>query len=1123
MLHPLTVFFILQIIALLIRYKLPLFWSVESTVCVVLVRIVKMSAVKRNSRGNIAGSQLSTPAKVSSNSGKLTKKKSIFGGVFGKKTGAEIESEDTPATAPSTPEALNITVTDTLYDPSYAYELTTARSEVSGLTDLNEGATTSPSGPRKVDFSEVKEEKLPVPTEANDFANGEGKTGKNATESSLVGGGTTIASSTIAGTKTENTLDTDYVDSNENCNGPDDLMNQTLGMFDDICSAPQPKQHENSVRSSDEKNQMCGAHLDEDDESVSYLALEQSTLGDSTNDPSYSSQTGVTTKNKSPSEVGVASANSSKQKSHEMSPIQDHENFEVVLDTALLQGGMPPKRRSKFAFSKRENGEEEKKEETDRPFTSDDDGVRSAGKRSSLVKRLFSTRKAKEDFHDYDDVSKVTSPVQERKLSAAAIEAAPSKVKSSEATPSQVSPPVDRVPIAEKRSQSLDAKSEPSDEGRFARSAAVEQGIATRSVAKVTAAEPNAEPDAVKEEKWNSMLTQLKELAEKEEDNSGKSGLPMDTAEEVEETSKSSSKRERKMIQSLSMRVKKSLSKKILKPMKSARKRSKEESAAKKTEPEKKPAPSPAHSVPVSAPAKARKPKPIWKAVVDPKTGRTYYYHRKTRETTWIKPEALREAEQASASHQPKEEAQADVTKNKEEAVTKSPKTEETTNVDEVVVSDDRFQTPTRGKADESYADQEESPIIPPAVVKTGATAMDQQKLPDKTEGDNQAATTTKTSTYDPTWEKRKEIERLLTGLSPPDKASVDNLMKQYEGKEDLLLRQLREKVESQPFDEPFIEEPARVSRVSSRKNSSSPSKLFTRTTTFVSKGSTKTKSSTITDKTEKIRNTFKGGKRAIETISENENNSAATSISSHQDEALARPPIRQRELMVEELTGSRIAAETFDPNGKVTRSGATDYPQREDENDIYYGDNEVDTYTDDSVSALSDNDGDFLSRKENFDQARRRALDDAIEREDWDLAAVLADGMRAGKSSGHHPKSSYHPSELETLIATNDWDAVKKCISKIQTKKKASLRAIEGDQETVSVGSNTAGSYTTGGLTDGTSIVKAPSRPGDLEQDHSLTKRIGSRSQLQHRELLSESSWTSDSSYESSDDSEYS
>ena len=140
-----------------------------------------------------------------------------------------------------------------------------------------------------------------------------------------------------------------------------------------------------------------------------------------------------------------------------------------------------------------------------------------------------------------------------------------------------------------------------------------------------------------------------------------------------------------------------------------------------------------------------------------------------------------------------------------------------------------------------------------------------------------------------------------------------------------------------------------------------------------------------------------------------------------------------------------------------------------------YYGDNEVDTYGTDSVSALSDHDTDFLHRKENFEAARRRALDDAIEREDWDLAAALSEGMRAANMPGGYERAhtSWNQSELDKFIANNDWSAVKNYIARMREKSQTSAN-----------------------------------------------KSVGARSQLQHKELMSESSWTSDSqsSYESDD-----
>jgi hypothetical protein len=170
----------------------------------------------------------------------------------------------------------------------------------------------------------------------------------------------------------------------------------------------------------------------------------------------------------------------------------------------------------------------------------------------------------------------------------------------------------------------------------------------------------------------------------------------------------------------------------------------------------------------------------------------------------------------------------------------------------------------------------------------------------------------------------------------------------------------------------------------------------------------------------------------------------------------------------------------------------------------------------------------DFMNRKDNFEQARRRALDDAIEREDWDLAAALSEGMRTSTLLGPDyikEHSSWNQSELDKFIANNDWDAMKGFIARMRDGKTTSAAKKSSTTDRAKKSSTTdRASAASPNLTEETeSVVKAPSRGAkDLGQDTSLTKRIGSKSQLQHRELLSESSWTSDSSYDSYD-SEYS
>jgi hypothetical protein len=204
---------------------------------------------------------------------------------------------------------------------------------------------------------------------------------------------------------------------------------------------------------------------------------------------------------------------------------------------------------------------------------------------------------------------------------------------------------------------------------------------------------------------------------------------------------------------------------------------------------------------------------------------------------------------------------------------------------------------------------------------------------------------------------------------------------------------------------------------------------------------------------------------------------------------------------MVEELTDSRISAESYEGNGerrgRIVRGRAKERTEvlKTHNDTVYDGDNETDdgngtsayendTYGTDSVSALSENDADFFHRRDNFEQARRRALDDAIEREDWDLAAALSEGMRAANLPGGYEKAhtSWNQSELDKFIANNDWSAVKSYIARMREMSKTKSR-------------------------------------GPTERN-SANKNIGARSQLQHKDLMSESSWTSgsESSYESYD-----
>lgn len=483
-----------------------------------------------------------------------------------------------------------------------------------------------------------------------------------------------------------------------------------------------------------------------------------------------------------------------------------------------------------------------------------------------------------------------------------------------------------------------------------------------------------------------------------------------------------------------------------------------------------------------------RKPKLVWKSVVDPNSRRTYYYHRKTRETTWRKPEEMKLYEVAykkwreSTSRVDGSEAERDEPKKhvdmKEEGKvfsTRSASWPKTVSSDDAKMNENTNNDDLHRKS------------TPPSGKVTIPVQISENTLKDSKEQDSFA-------------QQRGTVDEDNKGVKIFEKEKETSTKQPFDESKPI--------DESTPFDEPLAD----TNGPGLLFLPKSPAR-FGRTMTYMSKASAR---SALTDRTEKIRNTGKGRFSGINPI--NENMSTATSISSiHDSDRLhsgrvgitsyripSRVPVhRERQLMVEELTDARLSAESYEGHagerrGRIVRGRAREV---EPTPEVYEGDNDTyddygastfdnDTYGTDSVSALSENDTDFLNRRDGFDQARRRALDAAIEIEDWDLAAALSDGMRAVNLPGGYEKahSSWNQSELDKFIANNDWNAVKSYIAKMREQSKKE----QGN---------------------GASDRKSKSSPAN--------KRVGSRSQMQHRDVMSESSWSgsdSQSSYETYD-----
>jgi len=933
------------------------------------------------------------------------------------------------------------------------------------------------------------------------------------------------------------------------------MFNQTLGFIDDICQIPKPQEPGPTVAAESPSRIEWGA-VPSQDEST-FPSLQSTTEGQSNAEYSKSFMT---------------STEGDRKSDGNMNDSEDHENFEVVLDSTLLQGNASPKRDTWFC-SRSSDGQESVSVEEDVPV--EPEKPQETVPKRSLMKRLFSRKKKEkaapkelvveepeaqpeetkeeEQQEEEEPVIKIPEMAQrppeplsgrktqfENRPRIGHVRSAPPSTSAPRATSS-----VRREKVPRENNMS------PAEEILSTLGSILSSLGPTGSIEE----EEKKEEDFMPQEAPHFIKTFDDDQGPEDETDNNIDSVPAMVEPEVL-NSMEKRKKGPKIPISLGVLAKK-ISKPFMKKMDSNSKISEEENQArdqtssapidaragevpvsskkkksKKNKPLWKSAVDPStgrtywynritristydpppealaqaveskgDSSPTVARKKAtKKKKPMWKAVVDKNSGRTYYYHRKTRETTWVMPEELKLLEEREAQEADAAPLQTnDITGNDGVEHIKEPEVAD--KVDEVTEE-----------------------VTPPMVVEAAMTEESQARI-NKGEqgllgtsfGDVGDKGTELQTKFDPVNDKKKEIMRLLDSLKPPDKSSVDELMKEYEGREDILLRQLREKVESRPFDEPVVD-------LESVPNAPLP-RMNGRSTTFLSKASATTKSSTITDKTERIRNTL--GKSRIDPISETL--STATSISSHRGDVLLNPVDtpprsntgaqyvhRERELKVEDLTNARVAAETFDKPGRFVRSRAHDPDELDDGS--YYGDNEVDTYGTDSVSALSENDADFSHRKENFEQARRRALDDAIEREDWDLAAALSEGMRATNTVGDYARahSSWNQSDLDKFIANNDWDAVKSYIARMRNAKKEGHAVVPLPVPTMTA-RNVASE----------SVVRTPPPaslrnppPPPFPQNHSFSKAVGAKSQLQHKAFMSDSSWTSDS-YDSEEEEE--
>jgi len=493
---------------------------------------------------------------------------------------------------------------------------------------------------------------------------------------------------------------------------------------------------------------------------------------------------------------------------------------------------------------------------------------------------------------------------------------------------------------------------------------------------------------------------------------------------------------------------------------------------------------------PTSAPKKKspRKKRAIWKTAADPKSGKTYYYHTITKEVSWVKPAGFDEQEENLRRE--REERKKRKAEEKKRAAPDSPP---------------RTRTASSSQANVSVA------------------AFNPVNL---------------------------EVQKALATALPDEPDKHDKLLEQYNGREDDLLVALGELQEDTPFDE-CIEYDAvivKMDQIEDRKSASSnilaiASSAVTAVTTAATGAAEVKKDNTsaiglnsrtysgvtgvtggtgMTGATAKVNNTTTKASLGVPTIAEDAED-AETSISSIEDNNPPGTASDRRGTDLEPRQESAVVrnqSQRSQPRGSPSRQTGMAANVKLNDNDSYAGDNDTDgdDYSvSDSVSALS-TDIEFAGLRSRQARRKKKALGEAMEKQDWNKAASLSnelskvsrersdDSNQKGKfyrnvnsgSSSRKDSSNkeFSQSKLDEYIAQNDWNSVAQYIAVMRsTSDNSNIRQTSRREIRPSA------TYDSSRYSESNS--------------HLPRKQVGARSQLQH-EYLSDSSWDSESDSDS-------